>query len=840
MASSLRFRKLTLLVLLASSALGGAIVWAAQAPPQSDVIVNPFAGNAAAIQAGGGLFEKYCADCHEFGATGSNKGPALNTGTFKQSTDDAGLFRTIRNGVPRTEMDPNPDLSDQQTWQIVAYIRSLAPTTAARGVPAAGTAVGGNPAAGEAVFFGKGACATCHDINGRGGAVGPDLSAAGQLSAAALRQAILDPNVAAPDAAGQGGAGGGRGGAGRGGGRGGARPTTVVVKYRDGHEVRGIRRSEDTFSLQMVDAAGKLHFVDKMDVTGVRVDTTSLMPAYASTLSASEVTDLVAYLAAQRGRDTTRTTTAQIPGGVSYERLVAAASEPHNWPMFWGNYQGTHYSALKQINTTNVHNLQAVWATPIPGDSILEGIPVVVDGIMYMTGSGNPLTVTALDAKTGRQIWRYTRQQPARSPYENNRFNRGVAILGNRLFVGTLDAVLISLDARSGAVLWQVQMADTMEGYELTSPPLVVKDKVIMGVGGGEYAIRGFVDCYDAASGKRLWRFYTVPGPGEFGHDTWKGDSWQKGGSGAWLTPTYDPDLNLVYMPIGNPAPQLDRSVRGDGLDNLFSSSVVALDANTGERKWHYQFTPNDGHDWDSTEDMMLVDRVWHGQPRKLLLHADRNGFFYVLDRTNGTFLQATPFVYQNWNKGFDATGRPIVVPGSNSSPEGSFLVYPTLVGGTNYQAPSYSALTGLFYLEYSESGQQYVSGPAQYGRGQQYIGRPAGRGTAPPARGPNDPPSSAGIKALDPETGRTVWDFKIFQGSLTNGLMATAGNVVFASIRDGNMAALDARTGKALWHFQTGAAMAAAPISYSVGGRQFVALAAGNFLYGFALPEAR
>jgi PQQ-dependent dehydrogenase (methanol/ethanol family) len=725
MAHLLRLR-LSLVILLAVGALGGAIPWAAQAPQQSDVVVNPLAGNAAAIQTGGRLFDEFCADCHGSGAVGNNKGPALNTGTFKHGSDDAGLFRTIRDGVPRTEMDPNPNVPDQQIWQLIAYIRSLAPTTPDRGAPAAGSAVGGNAVAGEALFFGKGECATCHDINGRGGAVGPDLSAAGQLSVAALRQAILDPNAAA-QAAGQRG-GGGRGGGGRGGGRGGGGSVTVVVKYRDGREVRGIRRSEDTFSLQMIDATGKLHFVDKMAVSGVRVDTTSLMPAYADRLSATEVADLVAYLATQKERDASKTAAAQIPGGIGYERLLAAASEPQNWPMFWGNYQGTHYSALKQIDTTNVHNLRAIWATPIPGDSILEGTPLVVDGIMYMTGSGNPLTVTALDAKTGRQIWRYTRQQPVRSPYENNRFNRGVAILGNRLFVGTLDAVLIALDARSGAVLWQVQMADTMEGYELTSPPLVVKDKVIMGMGGGEYAIRGFVDAYDATSGKRLWRFYTVPGPGEFGNDTWKGDSWQKGGSGAWLTPTYDPELNQVYIPVGNPAPQLDRSIRGDGLDNLFSCSVVALDANTGERKWHYQFTPNDGHDWDSTEDMILVDRVWHGQPRKLLLHADRNGFFYVLDRTNGAFLQATAFVYQNWNKGFDAKGRPIVVPGSNSSPEGSFFVYPTLVGGTNYQAPSYSAVTGLFYLEYSESGQQYASGPAEYGRGQQYIGRPAGR----------------------------------------------------------------------------------------------------------------
>jgi PQQ-dependent dehydrogenase (methanol/ethanol family) len=829
MSHLLRLRRLSLGIVLASGALGGAIVWAAQ---QSDAVVNPLAGNAAAIQAGGRLFDGFCADCHGSGGAGTGKGPAVNTGTFKHGGDDAGVFRTIKNGVPGTEMDANPNVPDQQIWQLVAYIRSLAPATPDRGAPSAGTAVGGNAAAGEAVFFGKGECATCHDINGRGGVVGPDLSAAGQLSAAAIRQAILDPNVAAQ-------AGGQRGG-GRGGGRGGpGRPVTVVVSYRDGREVRGIRRSEDTFSLQMIDATGRLHMVDKTAVKSVRVDPVSLMPAYAGRLSDEEVANLVAYLAGQGGRDLAKTAAAPITGGITHERLRAAESEPQNWPMFWGNYQGTHYSALKQITTANVHTLRTIWASPIPGDSILEATPLVVDGIMYVTGSGNPLTVTALDAKTGRQIWRYTRQQPVRSPYENNRFNRGVAILGNRLFVGTLDAVLIALDARSGSVLWQVQMADTMEGYELTSPPLVVKDTVIMGIAGGEYAIRGFVDAYDAASGKRIWRFYTVPGPGEFGHETWKGDSWQKGGSAAWLTPTYDPELNSVYIPVGNPAPQLDRTVRGEDLDNLFSSSVVALDADTGVRKWHYQFTPNDGHDWDSTEDMVLVDRVWHGQPRKLLLHADRNGFFYVLDRTTGEFLQATPFVYQNWNKGFDAKGRPIVVPGSNSSAEGSFLVYPTLVGGTNYQAPSYSAATGLFYLEYAESGQQYVSGPAEYGRGTQYIGRPAGRGGPPPARRPNDPENSAGIKALDPETGRTVWDFKIFQGSLTNGLMATAGHVVFASIRDGNMAALDGKTGRALWHFQTGAATAASPMSYAVDGRQFVALCAGNFVYGFALPEA-
>ena len=333
----------------------------------------------------------------------------------------------------------------------------------------------------------------------------------------------------------------------------------------------------------------------------------------------------------------------------------------------------------------------------MPGPNVSESTPLVVDGVMYGASGGSPRTVTAMDARTGRQIWRFTRPQKVVNPGETDVVNRGVAILGHRLFVGTNDAALLCLDARTGLLIWEVQVADTMDGFNITSPPLVVKDKIIVGHAGGEYAIRGFLDAYDV-TGKRLWRFYTIPGPGELGNDTWKGDSWKTGGGGTWLTGTYDPELDTIYWPIGNPAAMTDRSVRGDG-DNLFTDSVVALDPDTGQRKWHYQFTPNDGHDWDSTEDMVLVDRVWRGQKRKLLLHADRNGHFYVLDRTNGAFLSGTPFIHQTWNKGFDEKGRPKPIPGSNSSPEGSILVYPTAGGATNFQAPSYSPITGLFYL---------------------------------------------------------------------------------------------------------------------------------------------
>jgi alcohol dehydrogenase (cytochrome c) len=811
-----RFRLTAAGVLI--SALVPALLAAARWQPQA----NPFAGNAAAAADGQTLYNQLCQTCHgPAGQGGGDRGPALNTGTFTHGSGDADLFRAIRSGVRGTQMPPFTALSDTQVWQLVAYLRRLRP--AATAATDAGPAPG-NASAGEALFFGRAACASCHEVNARGGIVGPDLSNAGRLSGAVLHQKITNPSsVMSPT--------GGRGG------RGGLMPATVAVKTLDGREYRGVRRNEDTFSLQMIDSSGQMRMLDKLKLASIIVDNSSLHPAdLAARLSAVDVSNLVAYLRSLQGRDLARTATVPpVPGGVTYERLLRARDEPHNWLLYWGDFQGTHYSALKQIDVTNVERLRAAWAAPVPGDTISESTPLVVDGVMYGTSGGNTRTVTAMDARTGRQIWRYTRQQKVRNPGETDVVNRGVAMLGHRLFVGTNDAALVCLDARTGLPIWEIQVADTMEGFNITSPPLVVKDKIIVGHAGGEYALRGFLDAYDV-TGKRLWRFHTIPGPGEFGNDTWKGDSWKTGGGGTWLTGTYDAELDTLYWPIGNPAPMTDRSTRGDG-DNLFTNSVVALDPDTGRRKWHFQFTPNDGHDWDSTEDMVLVDRPWRGQQRKLLLHADRNGHFYVLDRTDGTFLAGTPFVYQNWNKGFDAKGRPMPVPGSNSSPAGSFLVYPSPGGATNYQAPSYSPITGLFYVAYSEAGAHYVSAPQAPERGKEWLGNAPNRG-APPPRGPNDPPPNAGIKALDPETGKTVWDFKLFQGSLGNGVLATAGGLLFASSRDGNILALDARTGKHLWHYQTGGTHTASPISYAIDGRQYVALTAGNVLYSFALPE--
>jgi len=782
---------------------------------------NPLAASPAGVAAGQTLFSQLCQSCHGPAGQGAgDRGPALNSGTFTHGSADADLFRAIRSGIRGTQMAPFGGLSETQVWQLVAYLRTLAPAPPGA---APATAAGDAPA-GEALFFGRAGCASCHEVNARGGIIGPDLSNAGRLPAAVLQAKITSPNSPAA-------ASGGRAG------RGGVTPATVTVKTLDGQAIRGVRRNEDTFSLQMIDLSGQLRLLDKSTLASVVVEDASLHPAdHATRLSTADVAHLVAYLGTLRGRDMGKTAlAAPVPGGVTYERLLNARAEPHNWLMYWGDYQGTHYSSLKNIDPTNVMRLRAAWSAPVPGDSVSESTPLVIDGVMYSTSGGNTRTVTAMDARTGRQIWRYTRQQKVRNPGETDVVNRGVAVLGHRLFVGTNDAALVCLDARTGLPLWEVQVADTMEGFNITSPPLVVKDKIIVGHAGGEYAIRGFLDAYDV-TGKRLWRFYTIPAPGEFGSDTWKGESWKTGGGGTWLTGTYDPELNTLYWPVGNPAAMTDRSGRGDG-DNLFTDSVVALDPDTGQRKWHFQFTPNDGHDWDSTEDMVLVDRPWRGQPRKLLLHADRNGHFYVLDRTTGEFLSGTPFIYQNWNKGFDAKGRPMPIPGSNSSPEGSFLVYPTPGGATNYQAPSYSPITGLFYVAYSEAGAHYVSAPQVPEKGKEWLGNAPGRG-APPSRGPNDPAPNAGIKAIDPDTGKTVWDFKLFQGSLGNGVLATAGGLLFASSRDGNVIALDAKTGKRLWHYQTGGNHSASPISYAIDGRQYVALTAGNVLYSFSLPE--
>jgi alcohol dehydrogenase (cytochrome c) len=339
---------------------------------------------------------------------------------------------------------------------------------------------------------------------------------------------------------------------------------------------------------------------------------------------------------------------------VTTQRILDAAREPQNWLTYSGTYRSWRYSTLDQINVSNAAALTVRWVFQTGSLGQFETTPLVIDGILYGTGQDN--RAFALDARTGRAIWRYQRSLPDKIQACCGMVNRGFAALGSRLFMGTLDAHVIALDSKTGNVVWDVTAADYRAGYVFTVAPLVVKDKIIVGVAGGEYGVRGFVDAYSAETGKRLWRFNTVPGPDEAGHETWQGDSWKTGGAPAWLTGSYDPELNLIYWGTGNPSPS-DYGVERKG-DNLYSNTMLALDADTGKLKWHYQFTPHDLHDYDSTQVPVLVDEEWQGQPRKLLIQANRNGFLYVLDRTNGQFLQAKPFAEVTWAKEIAALAR--------------------------------------------------------------------------------------------------------------------------------------------------------------------------------------
>ena len=510
---------------------------------------------------------------------------------------------------------------------------------------------------------------------------------------------------------------------------------------------------------------------------------------------------------------------------LSYERLVDSRAEPQNYLSYWGGYDGHHFSDLKQINTSNVAQLQAKWAAALPGESPLESLPLVVDGVMYV--SGPPGDVYALDARTGLQLWHFHRKQDVTNPYQINPSNRGVAILGGRVFFGTLDDNLIALDAHTGRELWEKRLADTLEGFTLTGAPLAVDGKIIVGSSGGEMGLRGFLDAYDPATGKRLWRFYTTAAPGEPGGKTWSGDSYKLGGGGTWLTGSYDPALHTLYWGIGNPAPSFNQTVRKG--DNLYTDSVVALDPDTGKLKWYYQFTPNDSHDWDSEEDMVLADQIVDGHARKLLLHADRNGVYYVLDRVTGKFLWAKPFVKVTWVSGWDKNGAPIINHDTDSAPEGK-VVWPS-GAATNFQAPSYDRDSRMLYLHYNDIQGFMSMGPAVFERGKLYTAR--GTVIPPPAPAPK-----SGIGAWDTTTGTFKWQFPVMRATNSAGVIATRGGLVFAATAEGQFIALGADEGKPLWHFRAGNSITASPIVYAVDGKQYVAIGAGNALYAFALPN--
>ncbi|MES2292446.1 MAG: PQQ-dependent dehydrogenase, methanol/ethanol family [Pseudomonadota bacterium] len=766
---------------------------------QSDTPNNPFAHDPAAAAAGRALFNSTCAACHGQDATGG-RGPALNTGAFNHGSGDYDIFQVIHGGVAGTEMPNFSALPSDDVWRLVTYIKSLSNSSAnASAAPAA--VASGDAAAGRALFFGAGNCTSCHEINGQGSDFAPDLSAEGQRPVATIRADLAHPER-------------------RGRGFRGPVARRVTVTMKDGRKYTGLTRAEDSFSLDLEQADGKFALLNKADIAG-QADAGRLTPS--NELTPQQTDEIVAFLATQMQRDFAQTSKVTPTPVLPYDRIAKA--EPKNWATYWGDYKGFHFSALDQINKQNVRNLAGRWSTPLLGESILEATPIVVDGVMYISGS--PGEVYALDAKTGLVLWSFKRKQDVKNPYQINPFNRGVAVLDGRAFFGTLDDNLIALDAHTGRELWEKRLADPMLGYTFTGAPLAIKNKIVIGVATGEAGIRGWVQAFDPANGNSLWRFETVPGPGEKGNETWAGDSWKYGGAAAWLTSSYDPETNSLIMGTGNPVPDYNADLRKG--DNLYSDSVISLDADTGKLKWYYQFTPNDPHDWDSTEDMVLADQVIDGKPRKLVLHADRNGFFYALDRTNGKFLFAKPFVRQTWNMGFEANGRPIIDPKSLATAQGQ-VVFPS-IGGTNFQAPSYDAGTKTLYVEYGDSQGFAISAPAVNEPGKEFLGR----GTGTP---PSGPAPEQGVAAIDTATGNVRWKFPVMLGSLQAGVLATRGGVVFASTSEGQIIALDGTTGKELWHYRTGQRITASPISYSVDGKQFVVVASGNFVFSFALPN--
>ncbi len=505
-----------------------------------------------------------------------------------------------------------------------------------------------------------------------------------------------------------------------------------------------------------------------------------------------------------------------------------APLDPHvDWASYNGSDTANRHSPLDQINRENVSQLRPEWFFPIPGLRMIEGTPVVVAGLMYVTA---PNQVFALDAETGREIWSYS--QPRNEGLMGDAgigLNRGVAVRGDMLYTVTDHAHVIALNRFTGELLWDREMADHRMHYGAIAPPLVVGDLVIVGMSGGDTGLRGFLDAYDAVSGEMAWRFWTIPAPGEPLSETW-GDAeiLEKGCGATWLTGSYDAELDLLYWAVGNPCPDLNGDRRPG--DNLYTNSVVALRPKTGELEWYFQFTPHDTHDWDAQEPLVLVDEVFRGEPRKLLVQANRNGFLYVLDRTDGEFLLGEPFAEQTWAKGIDANGRPIVLEGSDPTEEGT-ATCPAIRGATNWMATAYHPGTKLFYLLVHEACNIYTKDDRAWQQGRSWLG-----GTI---RLTDDALNQKFIRALDIQTGETVWEYaQIGEAATYSGVLSTDGDLVFFGEDSGAFAALDAHTGKPLWHFQANQDWKASAMTYMVGGRQYVAIASGMGFWAFALPN--
>ena len=749
-------------------------------------------------------FVTLCASCHGEQAHGTDRGPPLVESRKLRRLSEEEVRGVIRDGTDGGM--PPFALENSALETLAGWVHS-------RNASAYDIQPPGNVRAGERFFFEKGQCGTCHLIAGRGGTNGPDLSDIGrQLTVRQLDRSFDDPSARVANRSSA------------------SCPgwafcpenlwQVVNVLRRNGAALRGFVRSRGMHDLQLQTLDGRFHLLLDTEYSGISVEPEPLMPRLQA--SDEERRDLLAYLSRRGGVPVGSLTRKQ--GVVSKEEIARIISpESGEWPTYNGNLSGNRHSPLTQINVENARNLQLQWSYSVPYTP-LETTPLVSDGIMFVTG---PNRVCALDARTGSQIWCYVRPRSPADSISGDAVigaNRGVAILGDRVFFNTDDAHLICLNRITGGLMWDVVMPepDLPGPYGSTGAPLVVNDLVIAGIGGGDQGIRGFLDAYKVTTGERAWRFWTVPAPGEPGSETWSGTAIEVGGGATWLTGSYDAESGLLYWTTGNPFPDTDATERG-GV-NLYTNSVVALDVSSGKLQWYFQFTPNDVHDWDATEPVLLVDTKFQGRDRKLLLQANRNGFYYVLDRTSGEFLLGEPFVKKlTWASGIDDDGVPQLLPGNEPTPGGTKSC-PAVRGATNWYSTAYHPATRLLYVMVVEDCSIYQK---------------ARLGGFLPYRNPDDPPRKL-LRALEVETGKIIWEIPQVGTPDSNysGVLSTDGGLVFYGETGGGFAAVEATTGKTLWHFEANQIWKGSPMTYTIKGKQYVAIASGGNILSFVLPD--
>ncbi len=748
---------------------------------------------AADLSAGRAQFEARCSACHGGDGKGGPRAPDIVTPGMVQERDADEVRKLVKEGLPGRGMPgfavPEPDLT-----HLVAFYLSLT-------APAIKSPVSGDSAAGRKLFLDKG-CANCHTRSEQARVIGPDLSSLGtERTLGEIEDEIRNPS-------------------------GWIIPgyRTVEAKLQDGSIVKGFARNQSQFDLQLQTFDGRFEFFDRSEIASLSEPDVSLMPKTA--LSDQEVEDLVAYLSRLDGKQGPIVGERELPGAVTWRNLLHP--NKGDWPTYNGRLDGNRHSSLDQISPANVAELRPAWSFPIEAPRDLEMTPVVVDGVMYVTTVNK---IHALDAERGRELWTFERPQtPGVMGDAGTGANRGVAVMGDKVFFETDNAHLIAVDRLTGRLVWETVMADFHQHYGGTVAPLVVKDTVIGGVAGGDEGIRGFVAGYDVNTGEEKWRFWTVPLPGEPLSESWKGTVLPHGCAGTWLTGTYDPELDTLYWPAGNPCPDMNGDQR-EG-DNLYSDSMLAFDPATGKLKWHYQYTPHDEFDWDANQTPILADIEWQGRPRKVLLHANRNGFFYVLDRVTGEVLLGKPFVDKlTWASGIGADGRPILVPGKRPTYAGN-VVCPGIAGATNWPSKAYSPETGLYYVQATEYCNTFTKNDEEWEQGKGFGGGAA-------KRAPGDR-SERYLRALDPTTGEVKWEILEGDGGWRNwaGVMATANGLVFYGDDSGAFAAVSAVDGKPLWRFQANVRWRASPMTYLAGGKQFIAIGAGRNVTAFALPD--